>query len=647
MSGGPKISELKNYLECLELLGERANDVAQMSYSLRKNHERYKDLQQLLGPAEFIEKALTEAKSSEKKLRHILEKHRFNLETFNSQLSLFFQELSYDFKSCMETGRSFHRETGLPISGIERDKPADWNFASPDSQLISSALTSACEVMTEIQRQTAQAEEKLQGSEKKLRDLGVLSKRFKFQNLDSSHQSLLSNANQLLKYKDTVNLLSCLDSLKQFFDLIENRPRLRFTSAGEREMDQCVGISKDLLMLEERQIMAQTVKLAEGLENVGLMVLIYSHLSEYVAAFERVVDHTNFAEALANTKADSKELFKEIQRAKSTYIPSYYEQMTLAAASASRILESLPPIPQVPPGPPDLEREIVIQQHPSKGQGLNESTKPDSRPLGKKRQDNTGKTSSTDIGSIDSTSGLSTLSTQPVLASQRARSATLLSVLFGALGIWGLGQIYAGRLKRGIGFLLIGLSMSMLAALGAFVSNPILVYSTLSTGFLVWIGQSVDARRCARNSFLTHDEVNYLSLNSTRKNRIAGGFVLLSLALPWGIFIQSSSYDLAWLPVSYISTYSSNTIVNIAQFNPVDAFLSSLSICMAIGSAIIYFGGGSSKAAGGLTIVAASAFLFGSGLYAASVGWIGSPFPYPLGVLLALVGATYALIPST
>ncbi len=74
--------------------------------------------------------------------------------------------------------------------------------------------------------------------------------------------------------------------------------------------------------------------------------------------------------------------------------------------------------------------------------------------------------------------------------------ATLLALIVGFFGLFGIGHIYIGRTSRGVMFLVIGIVLLALVFVGSlfiFCGVPFLVI-----GFFVWIYQALDADKLAR-----------------------------------------------------------------------------------------------------------------------------------------------------
>lgn len=74
--------------------------------------------------------------------------------------------------------------------------------------------------------------------------------------------------------------------------------------------------------------------------------------------------------------------------------------------------------------------------------------------------------------------------------------AMLLAFVPGLVGLFGLGHVYLGRTRRGLGFLLVSLGLYTLLAIAVFVpgiSMPIPVLPGI--WFISWVVQVYDVRR--------------------------------------------------------------------------------------------------------------------------------------------------------
>jgi hypothetical protein len=228
--------------------------------------------------------------------------------------------------------------------------------------------------------------------------------------------------------------------------------------------------------------------------------------------------------------------------------------------------------------------------------------------------------------------------------------ATVLSGLFGVTGIWGLGQIYARELKWGIALAATGMLLALVFGYGVFSSNIGLSYIALIIGFLIWLGQTSDARSMVRKTTsLPYHRFGASKKEDTEKpffteerRRWAAVLILLSLLLPWGVYFRNGSYELAWLQFSYISTHYGTFTVGLTQFDSVVAFLSVMSLFLAISGMIVLLRGRASNMAGALVAASAFLFLFGNAAYAYSQG-VGllNLLPVPLGILLALGSVSF------
>jgi hypothetical protein len=103
----------------------------------------------------------------------------------------------------------------------------------------------------------------------------------------------------------------------------------------------------------------------------------------------------------------------------------------------------------------------------------------------------------------------------------RKTIATILAVVPGFIGIFGIGHIYLGAVRRGIGILAIGIGLVLIfypgyvslqyasASMDTFGTTTIVVISLVMAGFAavgLWIWQILDARKIAKKQTVEVEE---------------------------------------------------------------------------------------------------------------------------------------------
>jgi len=87
--------------------------------------------------------------------------------------------------------------------------------------------------------------------------------------------------------------------------------------------------------------------------------------------------------------------------------------------------------------------------------------------------------------------------------SSKPVAALVLGLVPGLLSLWGIGHIFAGRINRGLAFLVLGLAMTVVAPVALIFLAPdmggLLVLSVLGAvaWVVLWLYQSIDAYRMA------------------------------------------------------------------------------------------------------------------------------------------------------
>ncbi len=83
--------------------------------------------------------------------------------------------------------------------------------------------------------------------------------------------------------------------------------------------------------------------------------------------------------------------------------------------------------------------------------------------------------------------------------------AIILGLIVGLIGLWGIGQMYVGRIARGVMFLILGLilmpALVLIGAFGMFVTaglSLLLIFALPIVYLVLWIYQGYDAYKLAQ-----------------------------------------------------------------------------------------------------------------------------------------------------